>query len=420
MQVIQHKRLQRPRSDSKLGTLPHADRKHSYLSERERHYTFKIHFNINRFYRPIQIDEKSIFIHGDLNCGDDMKSFFPLTLQLITLFLGAPAVAEEIHQPSRWIGVVDGSNRSFGWPGSGFSLSFRGTSLSAVLDDSGKNSLVITDARHTFQLNLKQGTNVYELAANLPMGQHTLHVTRRTEGLFGDTVFISAKTDGTFLEDQEPKRRLLIIGDSISAGYGVEGKNAQCEFSAETENQALTYGAIAGHRNQAEVTTLAISGIGVSRNYGGQPTPTMPELMDRPTPNAASVDEHSLTQPPSYQAIVVNLGTNDFSQGSRPASFVADYTALLQKIRKRQPQAMIYAALGPMLAEPDFTAAERAIQQAVAIRRADGDGALAYLRLKNDNTGGVGCNWHPDRAAHAALATILDTALQHDLGWNAP
>jgi lysophospholipase L1-like esterase len=352
--------------------------------------------------------------------GDDMTSFFLFILQVAMVFYALPSTAEEIHKPSRWIGRVDVLNSRFGWPGSGFSIAFRGTELSVSLEDSGNNSLIVSNDDHSFRLNLKPGKNIYQLATNLPMGQHIIRVMRRTEGLFGDTTFMSAEADGAFVAVPEPKRRLLVIGDSISAGYGIEGKDRQCQFSADTENQTLTFGAIVGRRNDAEVTTLAISGIGVSRNDGGQASPTMSMRMDRPTPNIARMDDEDASDAVQYQAIVINLGTNDFSAGNRPDKFGGDYSALLQKLRNKQPSAMIYAALGPMLASADFVAAESAIKHAVETRRAAGDKNLRYLRLKNSLTGGTGCNWHPNVAAHEALADILNQALQHDLGWNAP
>lgn len=329
-------------------------------------------------------------------------------------------MAVEIQHPSRWIGIVDKASNAFGWPGSGFSLAFNGTSLSVTLKDSGQNSVIVSHDGQSFRLNLTSGTHAYQLAANMSAGAHVVNVTRRTEGFLGNTEFVSATTDGAFLLAQEPDRRLLIIGDSISAGYGIEGANSRCQFSAETENQYLTYGALAARRNHAEVTTLAISGIGVSRNNSGQPGPNMPELMDRPTPSVARTNPNQLRAPPDYKAIVINLGTNDFTGGSRPAGFGAAYTALLKKLRQMQPNAMIYAALGPMLGEADFNAAARAIGQAVTDRQAEGDKRLAYLRLKNKNTGGTGCNWHPNGAAHVALAAILNQALQRDLGWTVP
>jgi lysophospholipase L1-like esterase len=351
---------------------------------------------------------------------DSMTSCFRDILIALMLFSGSASMAAEIQTPSRWIGVVDQQNHAFGWPGSGFSLAFYGTSLEVTLKDGGQNSVIVADGKTAVRLNLKPGTHVYELAAHLPPGPHTFNVMRRTEGLFGDTDLISARTDGTFMTAAEPERRLLIIGDSISAGYGLEGADAHCQFSADTENHSLTYGAIAGRDNQAEVTTLAISGIGVSRNNNGQTAPTMPQRMQQPTPNRDQIAQEPLRAPPAYQAIVINLGTNDFASGNRPAGFLGDYTALLQKLRQVQPTARIYAALGPMLADADFHAAEQAIQQAVALRQADGDSALRYLRLRNDKTGGTGCDNHPNRAAHAALADILNQALKHDLGWNGP
>ena len=41
-------------------------------------------------------------------------------------------------------------------------------------------------------------------------------------------------------------RRIEVIGDSISAGYGNEGPDQNCHFTPDTENAYLAYGALAG------------------------------------------------------------------------------------------------------------------------------------------------------------------------------
>ena len=324
--------------------------------------------------------------------------------------------AAEVSTPSRWIGRVDVDRHEFGWPGSGIEIGFQGKSLILTLEDTGKNSLVVDIDGAISRLDLSSGSRPYRIAEDLPHGQHLVRLTRRTEGMFGDTRFISAETDGTFFNVTPPSRQLLVIGDSISAGYGVEAEDKGCKSGANAENQYLTYAAIAGRTLGADVTTLAISGIGVSRNGSGTGE-TMAAFIDRPTPSkTAAVTANS---PQGFQGVVVNLGTNDFGGGQRPPAFVDDYTSLLARLRDQHPQALIYAALGPMLSDADFAAAETAVKAAVELRTTAGDARLQYLRLRV-NSQNFGCDWHPSPSTHAALAEILTQTLRRDLNWSAP
>ncbi|TCR92246.1 SGNH/GDSL hydrolase family protein [Rhizobium sp. BK376] len=342
---------------------------------------------------------------------------FPcLYAPLLLLVSLQSAVAEEVSAPSRWIGRVAEDRREFGWPGSGLEMVFRGTSLELSLEDSGNNSVMLDVDGHVSRLDLAKGSKLYVVADGLPNGQHSVRLTRRTEGLFGNTRFLSAETDGSFLQSRPSPRRLLVVGDSISAGYGVEAKIAGCkpDANAEAENQYLTYEAITGRTLGSDVTTLAKSGIGVSRaDDDGE---VMAGLIDRATPTDKN-GSPSLSDP-DYQAIIVNLGTNDFGSGLRPPTFVKDYAALLSKLRTEHPDALIYAALGPMLSDPDFAAGEAAVKAVVDSRIAAGDTRLHYLRLRVA-VGSYGCNWHPSPPTHAAMAQILTDRLRKDLNWSA-
>ena len=74
-----------------------------------------------------------------------------------------------------------------------------------------------------------------------------------------------------------PGRLIEVIGDSITCGYGDLGKlgDADCY---PTESHWDTYEAVAARMLGAEVSTIAASGRGVIRNYGGDTTGTMPML----------------------------------------------------------------------------------------------------------------------------------------------
>ncbi|MBB3426661.1 lysophospholipase L1-like esterase [Rhizobium sp. BK312] len=318
--------------------------------------------------------------------------------------------AEAIERPSKWIGRVAASDAAFGWPGSGFALHFEGTSLSVTLVDTGKNSLEVELDGVPQRLDLQAGQHRYQLADGLRQGAHEIRATRRTEGWIGDTIFVSAETDGSFLPAEASATKLVAIGDSITAGYGLEGVGPGCKFSPGTENQYLTYAAVAARSLGMELTTLAVSGIGLSRT--GKNAKTMLDVIDSVTPLRKGVpalpDER-------VSAVVVNLGTNDFSDNRNPSDFIEEYVKLIFRLRNQFPKAYLYAALGPMMSQKDFDVAEKAIEAVVQASAAKGETRLRYLNLRVKPKD-FGCDWHPSRSTNAAMATLLEQAIRADWG----
>ena len=318
--------------------------------------------------------------------------------------------AETIERPSKWIGRVAASDAAFGWPGSGFMLRFEGTSLSVTLVDAGQNSLEIELDDVPQRLDLQAGQHRYQLADGLQQGAHVVRATRRTEGWIGDTLFVSAETDGSFLPAEASAEEMVAIGDSITAGYGVEGVGPGCKFTPGTENQYLTYAAVAARSLGMELTTLAVSGIGLSRARKG--TKTMLDVIDNETLSRSGTpglpDER-------VSAVVINLGTNDFSDGKNPSDFGGEYAKLLSRLRYQFPKAYLYAALGPMMPQKDFDTAENAIKAVVQTSVAKGESRLRYLNLRVKPKD-FGCNWHPSRSTQAAMADLLEQAIKADRG----
>jgi Carbohydrate esterase 2 N-terminal len=149
----------------------------------------------------------------------------------------------------RFIGRFDMSKPTapvFEWSGAAISLRFTGTEISVTLTDGANNVFeVIIDGKQTVVPSIS-GTNKYTLATGLTNGPHDLLLYRRTEAFWGDTTFGGFDIDpSAYLPgDPLPTRRLEVIGDSISAGYGDEG-TYPCTFGPATENQYLSYEALA-------------------------------------------------------------------------------------------------------------------------------------------------------------------------------
>jgi len=299
---------------------------------------------------------------------------------------GAPADCNVVKPPPRsapggnaelvYVGRFDMTDPMavrFDWGGNYVYAQFEGgTQVSAKLeaDDSDVLFSAVLDGGppkqiHVFSANAQPpGVQVpasYVLFDGLSAGPHEIILHRDTEAQSGVTIFRGFDLGGGHL--LPPKRRVRkieVIGDSISCGYGDEGQNATCPFDVEvrrqgdcpsdkvlpddfdtkypncnvvrvpeTENQYLAYGSLVGRRFDADVTTIAWSGKGVQRNYH-EPTlgraaidrkVTIPDYWRQrtigspPQPGQMTAGPNwDFAKDPDYQVVVINLGTNDFTR----------------------------------------------------------------------------------------------------------
>lgn len=307
----------------------------------------------------------------------------------------------------------------FEWSGSGMVAAFEGTTVSVTLNDSGENQFtVLLDGELLSTLVAQAGTHSYELAFDLPSGEHQVALYRRTEALFGTSAFLGFDFGSGHLlpPPAAAERRIEIVGDSISCGYGNEGDSAACSFSPDTENHYATYGAMAARTLAAEVVTIAWSGKGVVHNYDTDKVDPLPALYDRILPSRASGS--IWTFPIEPHAVVINLGTNDFSTDDDPSPelFQARYVDFLAHLRDKYPNTFILCTVGPLLSGPDLEAARSGIAAAVATRRAAGETNLEVweMNIGNENPG---CDYHPSVSTHQLMADALVEQLRLNLGW---
>lgn len=323
----------------------------------------------------------------------------------------------------RFVGRVDKSDANaarFAWSGSGFVARFSGTSLSIRLGG-GQEYTVVVDGVVRPKLVSTGGFD--SVATGLAQGVHEVHVYRRTEAHLGESSFLGLEVgSGELLSPPAPpERRIEIIGDSITCGYGNEGADKTCGFTPSTENHYLTYGALAARALRAELSTVAWSGKGVVCNYGDEPDSCkdpLPTYYDRALPErATSRWDFASWQP---HGVVINLGTNDFSTEQDPGrtEFVAAYVRLLERVRKAYKDAFILCTVGPRTLEEELSTAREYISDAVRARARAGDTKLKVFQLAlSDPADGYGCDWHPSLRTHQVMAKALTAELRAALGW---
>jgi len=330
----------------------------------------------------------------------------------------APALDHGVRMVGRYDGC-DARGPRFSWPGTGFVARFQGTGLAITLDTAPGYYTVLVDGAVSPELTTVGGVQSDVLISGLGAAEHVVELYRQGEASLGSTVLLGVEvTEGNLLAPPPASdRRIELLGDSISAGYGNEGADSSCSFSAETENHFLTYGAVLARHFDAELSTLAWSGKGVVFNYGGNQDTPLPEMMDRAHPaSSKSVWDYQLA--PAPDVVLINLGTNDFSSQVDPTAevFTAGYVALLARLRARYPGAHILCTVGPMLSGTDLDAARSGIEAAVTLRQADGDQRVSSYALTTLNSS-PGCGFHPSTSTHAEMATELAVPVAAALGW---
>jgi hypothetical protein len=335
---------------------------------------------------------------------------------------GGVAGSAGAQQPAvRFVGRFDTSKPAgpqFEWSGSEMQARFSGTEVSVHLDGSPNVFVAVVDGQVS-KVKYPGGDAVLPLAAGLAAGEHEVRLYKVTEAFFYPAQFLGfAFGTGTLLSPPaDPGRRLEVVGDSISAGYGIEGADQNCAFSADTENHYLTYESIAARDVGADLITLAWSGIGMVSNSGGDTTsPHMPQAYPLTMPDFPDKTWDFSKWIP--QAVVINLGTNDFSAGDPGQPFVDAYLKFVTDMRGRYPTTLLYLATSPMMDGADKTQQKVYLQSVINTRAGAGDTKLKLLEFASQSQAdGLGCDWHPNTVTHQKMAAVLTAALKADLGW---
>ena len=323
----------------------------------------------------------------------------------------------------RWVGRVDTTSNPaqprFSWSGTGFVARFSGTSLAAQLSVAGAAQIfkAVVDGAPQPPFTAAPGQATFPLASALPAGEHTVELYRQTEGPQGDTRLVGLTVgDGALTDPPAGASRLIeVIGDSISCGYGNLGTLADTDCFP-TESHWDTYGAIAARALGAEVSTVAASGRGIIRNYGGDTGGTLPKIYANAVTNAATPAWDFHVEP---QAVVINLGTNDISNGKGDPgmAFRDTYRVLLETVRAYYPRTFIVCIIAPLLSGSELSTIQAHIRAAVDARVAAGDTKVAFFSIPPQTSDKFACQYHPNVAENQLMADMLVGELKAKLGW---
>jgi lysophospholipase L1-like esterase len=288
-----------------------------------------------------------------------------------------------------------------------------------VLDPSGKQAIYRSIGDTTIVI-------AHKLAKNQP---HEVVLFKRTENLDNTP----AEFMGFVVDDKAScapaaplykTRKIEFLGNSITCAFGSESKNIHSSFTAETENNYLSYANILARAFDADINIVAHSGRGVVRNYGDKSMvstkeATVPKLFSRVLDSDSTSSWNFRHYTPA--TVVINLGTNDYSTWPHPLKslFIDGYLKLIAKIRAAYgSQTQIFCIVGPMTDEPCYSYVKEVVEMQ---RNANNDSHIHFigipksiLSLEKD----YGAAGHPGGDGQKKMAQIVAPVISTVMDWS--
>jgi lysophospholipase L1-like esterase len=312
----------------------------------------------------------------------------------------------------------DPSSPSFEWSGVSIQARFKGTSVTMDVNGGNNNYFeVVVDGQIQPLIAGSSGRKMVPVVAGLTSAEHDLTIWRRTEAdNYTPTQFYGLDIGGgALLAPAVPSHKVEVIGDSITCGYGDEGNGPNCSFSFDTENSYLAYGSVAARELDADLYTECWSGKGMYRNGDGSTDQTLPALYPLSIPTDTSTTWDFSWKP---DAVVVDLGTNDFATGDPGQPYVNAYESFVTNLRGHYPNAYIFVVIGPMLTGDSLTEAQTYLDQVVKARHDAGDPRIQQISVDpQDSANGLGCDYHPTVKTHSIMGKAFAAAMKGPLGW---
>ena len=322
------------------------------------------------------------------------------------------ATSDQVHIEGRYAVEQDGV--TIGFPGVRLTCRINGKQL--TLRTAGTSDTVMLDVvvdgqlRDTWTLDENFADKQIRFDTG---GPRSIEIHKRTEGWQGLWKVSELSTDGEFLPPPKPlTRKLLFIGDSITAGSGTDATLDDTTDDYTTSNGRLTYARRLGDRLNAQVHLIAYGGRGLVRDWQDiRETNNAPQYFHWTLPDDSNrLWDHSRYVP---DAVSIALGTNDFNPGVPEANeWIAALIRFIGDIRRAYPKVPIFLISSPMHGDG----------------YGPGETLVRYLQAAADSTPDVTVidvahrpgrpvDSHPISSEHEGMADEIEPVFRRVLGW---
>lgn len=365
------------------------------------------------------------------------------------------ATAQNVNISGRTL-FIDGT-RYLSYTGSFISFTFIGKAAKAVITSDSPDwdrllkgwiAIYVNDEKEPRQrICLDHRRKEYTLYECETTSEVTVHIVKYSEAAFGSCGIESIEIDTEELlpakehmqrtgwipdSDRENVRRIEIIGDSITCGYGNEAENELCPFDTAQENPTLAYSLKTIKALGAEGHLVSWSGIGMISNWvpedATQPLdewlmPMLYQYTDASMSKRIFGDDASKWEKWDFthfvpDVIVINIGTNDCSYckeiPERNALYGDAYEKFVDFVTEHNPKAQILCILGLM----DQRLNEE-LEKVVARCQQKGLSQVHFLPLPIQlDADGKGADYHPSPVSHEKAAKLVVQEIRKIMNWD--
>jgi lysophospholipase L1-like esterase len=314
------------------------------------------------------------------------------------------------------VDFTDPQKPKFWSPGVYITTRFKGPTCELLINDEemyGKthNYIEVVIDGKASRIQTTGKANSIRIAKGLSNGIHSLLICKDTESGMGYLQFIGLKCEKLLMPNQ-PKRMIEYIGDSITAGAGVDASAVPCGKGQwyDQHNAYLTYGARTSRTLNAKWQLTAVAGIGLVHSCCDMNI-LLPQVYDKVYLRNDSI-RYNFKQ---YQPDVVTIciGQNDGPQDS--VKFCSEYVRLIDTIRSKYANASIVCLSSPMANQQLTKVLHRYLTAIVQTVNKQGDGKVSQFFFSRSFNSG--CDNHPNADEHAIIAQELIAYIKILKGW---
>lgn len=251
---------------------------------------------------------------------------------------------------------------------------------------------------------------------NIPLVQgdgeiHKVDIVKLTEEQYGNVYFsrLQFEEEASVKKAENLNKKILFIGDSITAGYGVNGIDGEGNFTTSEENVLGSSAILTARKIEAEPFVFASSGDGIISRWI-TPEADMPDKTDL-IPDIFPFENYIFPEP---DYIVINLGTNDASFIKdieyRKKLFESEYIKFVIKLRRLYILPKIIIAYGVM--DISLLPVIESLVNKYKEQSGDKNCVFAALEMQKESEG-IGAAGHPsikvnERVSDSLVKVIME------------
>ena len=227
---------------------------------------------------------------------------------------------------------------------------------------------------------------------------HNIRILKQTEPQWSLSVLKSISLKGEL--DEAPANKELyieVIGDSITCGYGNLVVNGKTDAGALYQDGTQSYGFMTAEALGADASIVGCSGIGIDKGYTSWSESDFYPQTSYYRNNTENAYDFSIARVPDL--VIINLGTNDKSNGSLEDDFKQGVRDLITYVRESYGEDMPIVWVYNMMGEGRFTWTKTVLEA-----MGGEENGIYYVELEENHGGGKG---HPTLEAQKKAAADL-------------